>query len=143
MFQIPSTYPQHSLRSEGGDLKDATGTEHCSPISPPCRTPTPARGRPEKENRIPLSARTKGQRCASPPSWTTAPTPKKGGCPVPVPGPTPEFGDDGRQRQKDLRLASKLDMVRQCSQRDGKTCWVRSQGDEESKHRHEDMRHGK
>jgi len=98
--------------SEGGDLKEATATEHFSPISPPCRTPTPARGRPEKENRIPLSARTKGQRCASPPSWTTAPTPKKGGQVPSGPGPTPEFGDDGRQRQKDLRLASKLDMVR-------------------------------
>ena len=121
-FYNPRHSPTKSLRSEGGDMKDAS-TEHFSPISPPCRTPTPARGRPEKENRIPLSARTKGQRCASPPSWTTAPTPKKGGAQVVnpgAPGPTPEFGDDGRQRQKDLRLASKLDMVRLDSSAFGK-----------------------
>lgn len=85
-----------------------------SPLSPPfTRTPTPVRGRDEKENRVPLSAR-----CGSPRAWTmqptqpTQPTPKKAATPGPgwTPQPSTAGGEDRRQR--DLRLASKLDMVR-------------------------------
>lgn len=82
-----------------------------SPLSPPfTRTPTPARGRDEKENRVPLSAR-----CGSPRTWSTPatqPTPKKAATPGGwTPGPAVAPGCEDR-RQRDLRLASKLDMVR-------------------------------
>lgn len=82
-----------------------------SPLSPPfTRTPTPARGRDEKENRVPLSAR-----CGSPRTWSTPatqPAPKKAATPGGwTPGPAVAPGCEDR-RQRDLRLASKLDMVR-------------------------------
>ena len=84
-----------------------------SPLSPPfTRTPTPARGRDEKENRVPLSAR-----CGSPRTWATPatqPTPKKAATPGPgwTPGPASVATGCEDRRQRDLRLASKLDMVR-------------------------------
>lgn len=84
-----------------------------SPLSPPfTRTPTPARGRDEKENRVPLSAR-----CGSPRTWSTPatqPTPKKAATPGPgwTPGPASVAPGCEDRRQRDLRLASKLDMVR-------------------------------
>ena len=83
------------------------------PLSPPfTRTPTPARGRDEKENRVPLSAR-----CGSPRTWSTPatqPTPKKAATPGPgwTPGPASVAPGCEDRRQRDLRLASKLDMVR-------------------------------
>eukprot|EP00438_Fugacium_kawagutii_P011068 Skav217202 [mRNA] locus=scaffold3544:37234:41220:+ [translate_table: standard] len=69
---------------------------HLSPLSPPCRTPTPARA-VEKENRVPLSAR--------------AATPKKTPA-TPAPAAPATCWEGDSRRQTDLRLASRLDMVR-------------------------------
>eukprot|EP00435_Cladocopium_sp_Y103_P068458 s147_g31.t1 len=120
-YHLPSTMDGKGAILEVSE-RWSEGTEeeklesNLSPLSPPfTRTPTPARGRDEKENRVPLSAR-----CGSPRTWATPatqPTPKKAA--TPGPGSTPgmlgpasvALGCEDR-RQRDLRLASKLDMVR-------------------------------